>query len=180
MPKTAPEAPAPTEMPSRADYVEEEAEQVAGDAGDQVDGNQADRTKQRFAEQTEVPQTPHVGGDVKQADVNEGRGEQPPPLAVQKNERSIGGAIVDQLCGCGVLRRDTVQDHPAEDGDVDGEQDVGAGRGEDVPAALAGVGTRGLALVVRHGRASGGVRRKKFAVRLGSWRSWNQGLGNRM
>src|SRR5713226_10454280 len=98
-------------------------EQVAGDASDQVDRDQADWTEERFAEETEVPEAPHVGGDVEQADVNEGRGEQTPPLAAEKNVSSVGGAVVDQLLGCGVFGRDAVQDHPGEDGDVDGQQD---------------------------------------------------------
>ena len=75
-----------------------EAEQIAGDAGDHVDGDQADGAEQRLAEQAEVPEAPHVGGDVKQADVDEGRGEQAVPLAVQ-DEDGLGGAVVDQLRG---------------------------------------------------------------------------------
>jgi hypothetical protein len=71
-----------------------------------------------------------------------------------------------------------VQDHPAEDGDVDGKQDVRAGGGEDVPATLAGVGARDLALVVRYRSASGRVRREKFTVRWGSG-CHMQGVGGR-
>src|SRR5712691_9317585 len=96
-------------------------EQVAGDASDQVDRDQADWTEERFAEETEVPETPHVGGDVEEADVDEGGGEQTPPLAAQKDVTGVGGAVVDQLLGCGIFGRDAVQDHPAEDGDVDGK-----------------------------------------------------------
>src|SRR5258705_1369525 len=65
------------------DHVEKEAEQIAGDTRDEVDRDQTGWTKQWFAEQTEVPETPHVGGDVEQADVDEGRREQTPPLASQ-------------------------------------------------------------------------------------------------
>ena len=82
MPKTAPEAPAPTRRRGVAeDDVEGQREQVAGDAGEHVDGDQAEGAEERLAEQAEVPEAPHVGGDVDEADVDEGGGEQTPPLA---------------------------------------------------------------------------------------------------
>ena len=46
------------------DDVPGHAEQVAGDAGEQVDGNHAEGAEERFAEDAEVPQAPHVGGEV--------------------------------------------------------------------------------------------------------------------
>ena len=54
-------------------------EQVAGDAGDQVDDDHAEGAKQRLAKQAEVPEAPHVGGDVDQADVDKGGGQQATP-----------------------------------------------------------------------------------------------------
>ena len=71
------------------------AEQVAGDAGDHVDGDHARGADQRFAEDAEVPQAPHVAGDVEEADVDEGGGEQAVPLAVQ-DEPGLVGAVVEQ------------------------------------------------------------------------------------
>src|SRR5437879_13060474 len=72
-----------------------------------------------------------------------------------------------------------MQNHPAEDSDIDGKQDIRAGSSEDVPAPLARVGARDLSLIIRYGRASVRVQRKKFTVRLEVW-SHRQDVGGKV
>ncbi len=147
-------------------HAREEAEQVAGDARDHIDRDQAEWAKQRFAKQTEVPQTPHVGRDMEQPNMDKGRGEQTVPLTVQ-NPLRVGRAEVKELVSRWTTGRHAMKNHVAEDEDIDSEQDVGTWGGQDVPSALAGVGTVDLALVVRDRRSAAGVRWKNFALR---WR----------
>ena len=77
------------------DDVPGHAEQVAGDAGEHVDGDHAAGADERLAEDAEVPEAPHVAGDVDEADVDEGGGEQAIPLAVE-DEPGFVGAIAEQ------------------------------------------------------------------------------------
>ena len=124
------------------DDVVGEREQIAGDSGEEIDGGEAEGAEERLTEETEVPETPHVGTDVDEAYVDEGGGEEAPPLAVSEDEIGIGGAVVDQLIDGGLFGRDAVEDHPEEDGAVDPYEDVGGGGGEDIAAAGA-CGRRG-------------------------------------
>ena len=73
-----------------------------------------------------------------QTHVDEGRRQQTPPLTDQ-DQVGVRGSIMDQLSGGRILGRDAVKDHPAEDSNVDGQQNVRARGGENVPAALTGV-----------------------------------------
>jgi hypothetical protein len=100
-----------------------EAEKISGDSCEHVDGDHAERAEERFAEETEVPEAPHIGGDVDQTDVDEGGGEQTVPLTM-KDEECVRGAEVYELVGCGIAWGDAVEDHPNEDSAVDSDEDI--------------------------------------------------------
>ena len=117
--------------------VEGQREQIAGDAGQQVDGTEADGAQQGFSQQPKVPEAPHIGGDVEEADVDKDGREQAPPLAAE-DEVGVGRSEVDQLGDSGFLQRDTAKHHPEEDGAVDSDQDIGGRSGEEIAAARAG------------------------------------------
>ena len=88
--------------PQGEDDVPGHAEQVSGDAGNHVDGDHAVGADQRLAQNAQVPEAPHVGGDVDEADMDEGGGEQAVPLAVQ-DEPGVVGAVVEQGVFGGLL-----------------------------------------------------------------------------
>jgi hypothetical protein len=123
------------------------AQEVAGDAGNEIDSYQTEGAEKRFAQKSEVPETPHVGGDVEQTDVNEGSSEQAVPLAMQDKDGYIG-AVVNELGFGRFAGRDTVKNHPEIDGTVDAKQQIGSRRDKNVPTPLPGVGARHLAFVV--------------------------------
>src|SRR6185437_8146620 len=104
------------------DDVDGQAEQVARDAGDEIDGDQTKGPQQRLAKQAKIPEAPHVGGDVEQANVDEGGGDEAIPLAV-KDQRGLGGAEVDQVAGGGLAGGDTGEHHPEIDRAVNSEQE---------------------------------------------------------
>ena len=79
-----------------------------------------------------------LAGDVDEADVDEGGGEQAVPLGVE-DEPGFVGAVVEQGVVGRQLGIDAVGDHPNVDGDVDGEQEVGARGGARVPDAVLAV-----------------------------------------
>ena len=66
---------------------------------------------------------------VKDADVDEGGGDQAVPLVEVEDEGRVVGAVVEELVARRVYPTDVVQHHPEEDGDVDREQEVGSGGG---------------------------------------------------
>jgi hypothetical protein len=80
---------------------------------------------------------------VEQADVDEGGGEETPPLAGE-DEIRVGGSEVEELRDGGVFGGDAAEDHPEEDGAVDADEEVGGRSGEDAAGArmLYGFGRR--------------------------------------
>jgi len=57
------------------------AQQVASDPCQHISGEHAEWAHQGFAQQAKIPQAPHVGGEMNDPDMDEGRGQQTPPLA---------------------------------------------------------------------------------------------------
>ncbi len=139
--------------------VEAEAEQVAGDAGEHVDGDQSQRAEERLAEEAEVPEAPHVGGEMDDADVDEGGGEQAVPLRRGGRRPGTLAPKWTSWSGVGELGGDSVEEHPEKDGAVDGDEGVGARSAEEASATVAGAGL--LLGVVGHGtRGRFGVLRR--------------------
>jgi len=143
------------------------AEQVSGDAGEHVDGDHAKGADQRFAQDAEVPEAPHVGCDVPEADVDEGGGKQAPPFGVE-DEPGLVGAVTEQIVVRGLEPVDAVGDHPDVDSDVDGEQEVGAGCGAGVPDVVLAV-PAGLFGGVGLGGSAGVGRVEDFSFGLRWW-----------
>ena len=106
MPKTAPEAPAPPASDSQdresqgEDDVGGHAEQVSGDPRNHVDGDHAIGADQRLAQNAQVPQAPHVAGDMDETDMHEGGGQQAVPLAVQHQPGDVC-AVAEQVVSVG-------------------------------------------------------------------------------
>ena len=66
--------------------------------------------------------------------MDEGRGEQTPPLA-SENEVGVSGSVVNKLRDAGISGGDAVENHPEEDSAVDSYEDVSGGGGEEIASA---------------------------------------------
>ena len=163
MPKTAPEAPAPAgknihivELPP----VDEGGEQVAGGAGEDVDREQSEGAHQRLGEKAEVPQAPHVGGQMKDSHVEKHGGKDSDPLVAEQHVAGVVGAPVHQLIHRGVEGADSPGHHGQKDGAIDADQQIGGRRGspQRTPARR--------------------LRRRKTAVRRPVTPVWRQNFGH--
>ena len=93
-------------------------EQVPGRAGENVHRQHARRTHQRLGQQAQVPQAPHVGGQVQNSHVHKHGGDNPPPLAVDQHRsrrcsapQCINWSVVGlpMLTPCTAMARNTAQ-----------------------------------------------------------------------
>ncbi len=57
------------------------AGKTGAEAADEIKRSEGPAAVKRFAERTQVPQAPHIEGNMKQAAMNEDAGQQPPPFA---------------------------------------------------------------------------------------------------
>src|SRR5260370_18526610 len=72
-------------------------EQTGRDAGEQIDQQKGEAPKDIFRHPAQVPQTPHVGGDMEQATMKKCGGEQPPWLRGQSFSSVIGSPTYEML-----------------------------------------------------------------------------------
>ena len=72
-------------------------QQVARSAGEDIGGQQTRGAQHWFGKQTQVPQAPHVGGQVDDAHVHEHGSDDAPPLAVNQHQTGMVGSEKHQL-----------------------------------------------------------------------------------
>ena len=103
-----------------------QGEQIAGGTREHVNGKHAGEPQKRFAQNAQVPQAPHVGGEMREADVHKHGRHQPPPLAVQHQKRVVCPEM-NQLAGFRQPCIHTGTQHEQEDGYIDAEQQISRG-----------------------------------------------------
>lgn len=104
--------------------VYEGAGEAGGHAANQVDGGERPATVHGFGHLAEAPEAPHIQSDVDDANVNEDRGEQSPPLATH-GPRSVVGTPADEVRATGRGERGSRCDHSNEDGGADSSDGLG-------------------------------------------------------
>src|SRR5579884_811085 len=127
-----------------------DAGDLACDAAHQV--NQQDRpfVEEALHQFPQFPETPHIEREMHDADVDEGGGEQAPPLVLQ-SQRAIAGTPSDELFAFGVQPRNAAQDHRQKNRAVEYYENEGNRKGFGVGEAHAhGRGRRGLRNLGRH------------------------------
>src|SRR5207237_9495038 len=102
----------------------EQAEQAGGDSGQQIDGEQSSRAKNIFRHAPDVPEAPHIEGDVHDPYVDKGAAHQPPGLATERQWPPIG-APAQELSNGWFRGRDSGSHHGGEHSDVEREQKIG-------------------------------------------------------
>ena len=95
----------------------------AGHAGDEIDYEKGGATIDALGERSQVPQAPHVDGQMHYADVEEHRAQQAPPLSA-KSQRPKVRAPAKQLLGARMSGRDARQQHRQKDDHAYGDQRV--------------------------------------------------------
>src|ERR1022692_716768 len=82
------------------------AGQTGSHAADEIDGAVAPASVERFAKRAQIPQAPHVEGDVDDAAVNEHVGQQPPPFSREReraHQNRYSGQYYEQATGRGII-----------------------------------------------------------------------------
>src|ERR1039458_470796 len=69
------------------------AGQTGSHAADEIDRAVAPASVERFAKRAQIPQAPHVEGDVDDAAVNEHIGQQPPPFSRERERAHVGAPL---------------------------------------------------------------------------------------
>ena len=139
--------------------VDEGGQQVARRAGEDVDRQQAQRTHQRLGQQTQIPQAPHIGGQVQNAHMDEHGGDNAPPLPVNQHVARIVGAPEHQLVEVGADRADVMRNHGQKNQAIDAHQKISGRRVSPRRALPAGR--------TRRWRIESGLRRQKLRFGIG-------------
>ena len=111
--------------------VPREARETTPEPARDVDQKERSVAEHALGEHAEAPETPHIEEEVQQTDVDEGRAENAPPLAAER-ERAEVGAVALELQDVRTRRRHAEKHHDDEPADVQREErrgDVEARRG---------------------------------------------------
>src|SRR5258706_2614297 len=95
---------------------------------DEIDSGKSPAAIECFAEFAEVPQSPHVEGDVEQASVKEYVGQQAPPFS-RESQCAYVGSPVHQFATGKIHDGGTGERHPEEHGSIDAEDYLGEADG---------------------------------------------------
>ena len=119
--------------------MDQDADDAATEAGEEVDDQVAGASEDGFDEWADLVEDVHVEGDVDDAEVEEGGGEETPVLLSADGVGVGVAAPVEDVLWGGVGGGEAARDHGQVDEDVDRDQGVGDGVGVG-GAALLGEG----------------------------------------
>ncbi len=101
----------------------EHASETASHSTEEINGDVGPRPVERFAQRAQVPQAPHVEGDVDDAAVNEDAGQQPPPFAGE-GVGTVVSAPAHEVQAGETHHGRSGERHAKKDGQVDAEDNL--------------------------------------------------------
>ncbi len=143
-----------------------DADEAAGEAGDEVDEQVADAAEDGFDERPDEIEHVHIHADVDDAEVEEAGGEEAPVLVGAEGGGAEVAAPEEDVAGGGLGEGDAAGDHGEEDEGVEGDESDRDGVG------IARAGRGGLA---GEGFGEGGVVHVFTVLALWGWRARTSG-----